>query len=126
MELEKITAELPFGTDATAWLKAGGGFYSNSKSTLELSRDIVLTTSDGMQAKLKSARIDIGKNGLSTNEPVDITSKGSRITADSLQVSEGGKLLVFEKRVRLTIDPKNLDPQNSKSADGGGQVQQTE
>lgn len=126
VELEKITAELPFGTDATARLKAGGGFYSNSKSTLDLSKDIVLTTSDGMQAKLKSARIDIGKNGLSTNEPVDITSKGSRITADSMQVSEGGKLLVFERRVRLIIDPKNLDPQKSETAESGGQTQQTE
>ncbi len=118
VELEKITAELPFGDSATATLKAGGGFYDNSKSMLDLAKGIVLTTSDGMQAKLTSARIDIGKNGLSTSEPVDITTNGSRILADSMQISEGGKLLVFEKRVRLTIDPKKLN------AAGGGQNEQ--
>lgn len=126
VELETITAEFPFGTDATATLKAGGGFYSNSKSLLDLSKDIVLTTSDGMKAKLKSARIDLGKNGLSTSEPVDITTKGSRITADSMQVSDGGKRLVFEKRVRLTMDPKSLDTKALNGAGGGQQAQQTE
>ncbi len=121
VELETITAEMPFGTNTTAKLKAGGGFYDNSKSTLDLAKGIVLTTSDGMQAKLTSARIDIGKNGLSTSEPVDITTNGSHITADSMQVTEGGKLLVFEKRVRLTIDPKKLN-----AAAGGQNAQQTE
>lgn len=122
VELEKITADLPFGLNTTARLKAGGGFFDNSKSLLDLAKGIEMTTSDGMHAVLKSARVDIGKNGLSTSEPVDITTNGSHITADSMQVSEGGKLLVFERRVRLKIDPKKLS-----AATGGGQnAQQTE
>ncbi len=121
VELEKITADLPFGIDTTATLKAGGGFFDNSKSLLDLAKGIEMTTSDGMRAVLKSARIDIGKNGLSTSEPVDITTIGSHLTADSMKITESGKLLVFEKRVRLMIDPKKLNP-----AGGGQNAQQTE
>jgi lipopolysaccharide export system protein LptC len=109
VELEKITAELPFGTNSTAQLRAGGGFFDNTRNVLDLGRTIELTTSDGMTAKLASARIDIGKNSLSTDKPVDISTAGSRITAGKLSVSEGGKLLVFETNVRLTIDPKKLN-----------------
>lgn len=108
VELESITADLPFGDKATATLKAGGGIYSNTANHLDLNKDIALSTSDGMTATLKSASIDLGKNTLSTSEPVDITRDGSHITADSLEVSDGGKKLVFERRVRLTIDPKKL------------------
>jgi lipopolysaccharide export system protein LptC len=67
--------------------------------------------------KLKTAKIDIANNHLSTSDPVDITTKNSRITADSLVVSEGGKRLIFDKRVRLTIDPSKLNkPANTASA----------
>lgn len=114
VELEKITAELPFGTGSTALLKAGGGFFDNSRNTLDLGKSIVLTTSDGMNAKLDSARIDIGKSALVTDKPVEITNSGSRITAGSLKVSDGGKLLVFQSNVRLTIDPKKLNNASDK------------
>ena len=107
--LEGVTAELPFGTNSTAQLRAGGGFFDNARNVLDLGKDVELKTSDGMTAKLASARIDIAKNSLSTDKQVDISTAGSRITADKLSVSEGGKLLVFETNVRLTIDPKKLN-----------------
>ena len=109
VELEKITAELPFGIGSTALLKAGGGFFDNARNTLDLGKTVQLTTTDGMTAKLDSARIDIAKSALKTDKPVEISTSGSKITAGSLSVSEGGKLLVFETNVRLTIDPKKLN-----------------
>ncbi len=113
VELEKITATLPFGKDTMADLTAGGGIFDHAKNKLDLNKSVTLTTSDGMVAKLTSAAIDIGKNTLVTNEPVDIIAKGSHITAGTMQVSEGGKHLIFDKKVRLSIDPKQLN----KSAD---------
>lgn len=109
VELEKITAELPFANNSTAQLRAGGGFFDNARNTLDLGKSVEVTTSDGMTAKLDSARVDIGKSELKTDKPVEITTSGSRITAESLSVSNGGKLLVFETNVRLTIDPKKLN-----------------
>ena len=113
VELEKITATLPFGKDTTADLTAGGGIFDHANNKLDLNKSVTLRTSDGMVAKMTSAAINIGQNTLISNEPVDITAKGSHITADTMQVSDGGKHLIFDKKVRLSIDPKQLN----KSAD---------
>jgi lipopolysaccharide export system protein LptC len=109
IELEKLSALLPFGPVNTATLSAVSGVYDNTNRKLDLNNEILLKTSDGMTAKMKSAKIDIANNHLSTSDPVDITTQNSRITADSLEVSEGGKRLIFDKRVRLTIDPSKMN-----------------
>ena len=119
VELQKITATLPFGKETTADLIAGGGMFDHAKNTLDLNKSVTLTTSDGMVAKLTSASINIGQNTLISNEPVDIKAKGSHITADSMQVSDGGKHLIFDKKVRLSIDPKQL---NKSAGDAATQI----
>ena len=116
VELEKITATLPFGKNTTADLTAGGGMFDHAKNTLDLNKSVTLTTSDGMVAKLASAAINIGQSTLISDEPVDITAKGSHITADSLQVFDGGKHLIFDKKVRLSIDPKQLNKSAGSAA----------
>jgi lipopolysaccharide export system protein LptC len=45
---------------------------------------------------------------MTTTRPVDIRLDGSRITSDSMQVVDNGKVLIFEKRVRVDIDPKRF------------------
>jgi lipopolysaccharide export system protein LptC len=109
IELEKLSAQLPFGPVNTATLSAVSGIYDNTNRKLDLNNEILLKTSDGMIVKMKTANIDIANNHLSTNDPVDITTSNSRITADSMEVSNGGKRLIFDKRVRLTIDPSKMN-----------------
>ena len=70
--------------------------------------DIIVTTTDGMVAKLKSAFLDIANGSLKSTTPVDIQSHGSRITADSMSVLENGKRVIFETRVRVYIDPVQM------------------
>ncbi len=109
VELEKLSAQLPFGPVNTATLSAATGVYDNANRKLDLNDNVLLKTSDGMIVKLATAKIDIANNHLSTSDPVDITTTNARITADSLEVSDGGKRLVFDKRVRLTIDPSKIN-----------------
>ncbi len=116
VELEKLVAQLPFGPTNTATLSAVKGIYDNSNRKLDLANQIVLTTSDGMVVKLNTAKIDIGNNHLSTTDPVDITTSNSKITADTMEVSEGGKHLIFDKRVRLTIDPSKMNQPSAVKA----------
>ena len=62
-----------------------------------------------MVAKLKSAYLDIATGQMTTAEPVDIVLNGTRITSDSMSIAQNGKLLVFDKRVRVNIDPRAQD-----------------
>jgi lipopolysaccharide export system protein LptC len=119
--LETISADLPFGKDATAKVTAANGTFDNSSSTLSLNSLIKLTTSDGMTANLNTAKVNIVTNEMSTDQPVEITTNGSHITADSMKITNGGKVVIFESRVRLNIDSKQLKQAEAadRAAPGG-------
>lgn len=105
IELEQINAKLPVAEADWAVVKAERGRYDRSKNALEMTKDITVTTSDGLVAKLNSATVDIDKGNLETAEPVDLERPGTRIRSDSMTILQNGKVLVFEKRVRMHIDP---------------------
>jgi lipopolysaccharide export system protein LptC len=109
IELEQITARIPFGSGAIAEVLAPIGHLDNTKQVLTLSGGFDLKTSDGMVAKLKDAVFDFEGRSLKTAMPVDITRFGTHIQADSMIISDGGARLVFEKRVRMTLQPDHIE-----------------
>ncbi|TGV63092.1 LPS export ABC transporter periplasmic protein LptC, partial [Mesorhizobium sp. M2D.F.Ca.ET.160.01.1.1] len=115
IELEGIDAKVPVGTDNVAAVKASHGTYDRDGNTMKLNSDVTITTTDGMQAKFKSVFLDMGKGTMKTDDPVDVSRGGSRITADSMSVQDNGKVLVFENRVRVNIDPASLKAAEAKS-----------
>lgn len=117
IELEGIDARLPINTDTTARVDAARGVYDRSSNTLNIESDVTVTTTDGMVAKLKSAFLDIDKGNMKTEQPVDISRPGSRITSDTMAVEENGKVMIFEKRVRMNIDPAAARAGQKKSGD---------
>jgi lipopolysaccharide export system protein LptC len=117
VQLEGISAKLPIDAENWATIDAAGGVYDRDKNTLEIDSEITVTTADGMTAKLKSATIDIGGGGMTTQDPVDIRMDGATITSDTMTIGENGKLLVFEKRVRMDIDPQRLKATQQANGD---------
>lgn len=122
VELEKIDARLPVDASSLAMIVAERGVYDQEANVLDITSPLSFRTTDGLKARLGSARIDIGASELSTGDPVEIEQDGSRITADSLRVLERGRIFVFEKRVRMTIDPKRLDRTAGAGADRAGET----
>jgi lipopolysaccharide export system protein LptC len=117
IELQGMKARLPVEDGKFASFAAERGHYDRDKNTLDISSPIAVSTTDGMAASLKSAFVDLGKGDLRTTEPVDITLKGAKITADSMTILENGKLLLFERRVRLRIEPERLGPLKQANGD---------
>jgi lipopolysaccharide export system protein LptC len=113
IELEGIDAKVPIAIDNVAAVKASRGTYDRSENTMNLPSDVTITTTDGIQAKFKSVFLDMGKGTMKTDNPVDVSRGGSRITADSMSVQDNGKVLVFENKVRVNIDSAAL-----KTAEG--------
>ena len=118
IELEGITASIPFGTGTTAQVLAPTGHLNNTKQILILKGGFDLTTSDGMVAKLQDAFIDFGIRSLKTAMPVDIRRSGTHIRADSMVITDGGASLVFEKNVRMTLQPDAME--QTKEPNNGG------
>jgi lipopolysaccharide export system protein LptC len=113
IELEGIDAKVPIAIDNIAAVKASHGTYDRSENTMNLSSDVTITTTDGIEAKFKSVFLDMGKGTMKTDNPVDVSRGGSRIRADSMSVQDNGKILVFENKVRVNIDSAAL-----KTAEG--------
>lgn len=103
IELEEIDARLPVNENAWADIDARRGLFHKNDNRLDISEDMVVTTTDGLVARLKTARIDIGSGAISTDDPVDISREGTHIVADSMSVTDNGKVYVFENRVRVAI-----------------------
>jgi lipopolysaccharide export system protein LptC len=108
--LEDIQAKLPLSDDNWADIVTAKAIYDKDKNTLEVPSAMTVTTTDGVVAKLNSAFIDIAGGDLKTSDPVDITLHGAHITADSLNVGDRGKVLVFDRKVHLTMMPEKKKP----------------
>jgi lipopolysaccharide export system protein LptC len=108
IDLEGINAKLPVATDNIVSVDAAHGIYNRDANTMDLTSDVSVTTTDGLVAKFKSIFLDMGKGSMKTSNPVDVSRGGSRITADSMSVEDNGRLVVFENRVRVNIDPTAL------------------
>lgn len=122
VQLEGIAAKLPIDAENWAMVDAPHGVYDRDNNTLDITSEMTITTANGMVAKLQSAYLDIGQGGMKTDDPIDIQLQGAKITSDSMTILENGKVLVFEKRVRMNIDPSRLKA--GEDAGGGEYVVQ--
>ena len=109
LELEGIAATLPIGADTSATIDAPTGVFDRTANTLDINSKINIKTSDGAVATLNSAHVDIAAGRMTTDQPVEITYKDASINSDTLSVEKNGKLVVFEKRVRVHIVPPKTD-----------------
>jgi lipopolysaccharide export system protein LptC len=116
IELEDILAKLPYDESNFASIEAAGGFYDQKGNTLEMKSGLTVKTTDGMSVDLKSAYIDIAKGDLKTRDPVDIKLNGTSIQADSMSIEDQGKVMVFDKRVRMVVEPQRMNA--LRKADG--------
>lgn len=119
-ELDTIKAKLPIDADSWATLDAPRGIYDRDKNTINFNGDVTITTTDGMTARFSKAFFDIGKGDLKTSDPVDINANGTQIAADSMTVLENGKVLIFEKRVRMEIAPGRLQTSQKTTGETNG------
>jgi lipopolysaccharide export system protein LptC len=121
VELEGIDAEVPVNDTVVAKIGADHGVYDRDKNTLDVQSPIVIKTTDGMMATFQSAYLDIEKGNMTTDEPVDIRMDGGQITADAMSVLENGKVLIFEKRVRMEIKPGRLKGRQERKEESSTQ-----
>ena len=111
--LEDIIADLPAPNGDKAILNAISGTYNRTAQTMMFDRAFSLTTEAGMTARLQSANIDMASGGLTSNAPVSISSGGASVVAQSMQITDKGRVIIFHDKVRMTINPSAL-----KSKDG--------
>lgn len=124
VELKDLKARLALDEGGgAAHLVAAGGIFDTTKEHLELSDNIRIWTDRGDEALLRSASVDMKGGTVVSREPVRIATPALLLEADGMQLSDNGKTMVFEGRVRAEIRP---GPAGGPARGGTAQVLQAQ
>jgi lipopolysaccharide export system protein LptC len=104
---------------SVARLQADSGVLDTKREQMRLRNNIVVTTDAGHEVKLRSAFVQFKSGAVTSNEPVSVSFVNGSIAADTLKVTDNGKVMSFEGRVRTVLDPSRSAP-SSKDAAGTG------
>jgi len=110
--LEEIVADLPVSNGDMAILTAANGTYDRNAQTLVFDQAFTVKSEAGMEAQMQSAFIDLGNGGLTTKEPVLIRSGDASVVAQSMKMQDKGRVIIFQDKVRMTINPSALKPKD--------------
>ncbi|WP_274423631.1 LPS export ABC transporter periplasmic protein LptC [Chelativorans sp. YIM 93263] len=106
--LEDISATVPIDEHNEASIRATAGTFERGNDRLKLDDSITVRTTSGITARLQSAEIDMDSGSLTTEDPVEIDLDGIQVRANKFNATGGGERLVFEDRVRVRMDPKQV------------------
>lgn len=107
VDLEKIIARLGAIGDNATHMASAHGVYDMKTERLELSGGIDVRTDNGDRAALQAAHVNLKAGELETSLPVRITTaNGGSVNANSMRVTDNGKLIVFEGRVQTVLYPQ--------------------
>jgi lipopolysaccharide export system protein LptC len=103
--LEDIEAAVPVRGDLIARVKATTAHFDRATDKLDLETPFSVILSSGLVANFQSAHLDIAAGKLDTKDAISITAKGTSMVANSLKITDKGRLIVFEGKIRMTVDP---------------------
>ena len=89
------------------------GRYDRKTKALELDGNVVFSEGTRFRAVMQKASIDTQYQSLASQSPVKVDMQGTKIEADSLEVSAGGTRLLFKGGVKAHFEKKK------NTGDGG-------
>ncbi len=125
VELKDVSARLATdGAGTVATLVSAAAVFDTSKEFLDLTQQIRITTNRGEEILLRSASVDMKAGTAVSREPVKVTTQNGTIEADGVQVTEGGRTLSFQGRVRTQFIRAAIEPPEDPANKAGPRVSQ--
>jgi len=116
VELNKLRTKLLMQDGSTVFLDSLGGMFDNKAQTLDLHKDIFMQTTNGYQARLTQAHIDMVKNTVDSDEHVDVKLTNGTLSSDRLRIIGGGEVVRFEGNVVMHLDHLTIDDGSAAQA----------
>lgn len=89
---------------STMTVDARTGRFNNKSRILDLYKDVFLQTTNGYEARLNHAQVDVGAGSVSTDDGVNVKFEGGRVKADRLRMGSRGEVVRFEGNVVMDLD----------------------
>jgi lipopolysaccharide export system protein LptC len=116
VELNKIHAKLQMQDESSVVLTANTGLYNSKLETLNLDKDIVLTSSTGYQGWLSEAAVDIRKGHVVSKHPVKVKLLQGTLDAKGVEIVNSGEEVRFVGGVNMTLNLNKTDAPEGKAA----------
>ena len=103
VDLTKVVAEVRAPDRGEIIMRAGGGSLVNGEGRLLLHGGVEVESADGYSIRLDEVEVHFNEGRLASDSPVAITYTEGHTSAESLTVTDNGKLVVLEGRVKTTF-----------------------
>jgi lipopolysaccharide export system protein LptC len=114
VELHTLRSKMLMEDQSTVTLEAVKGLMDTKQQLLDLHKDIYVQTSNGYEAWLSQAFVDMNKNTVTSDEHVDVKWADGKISADTMKIMNGGENVRFDGHVVMNIDklppPADAEP----------------
>jgi lipopolysaccharide export system protein LptC len=103
VELQGIHATMEMQDNAVFETTARNGLYNSKSELLTLSNNIVVTSTNGYEAQLSEALLDIRSNKIVSEKPVYVKTATATVNANRMEVVDGGDVIRFERGVSVEL-----------------------
>src|SRR4029077_3310509 len=103
VELQGIRASMQMQDQTTFETTANNGLYNTKTEQLTLEQNVVVTTSNGYQARLAEAVVDMKGGKITSEKPVEGKTSDWTINANRMEVADSGKVIRFDSGVAVTL-----------------------
>jgi lipopolysaccharide export system protein LptC len=107
VHLDRPAADIDARGQRDFRLLATSGIYDRERERLDLSDGIEVTTSDGYRFRTPSATINLERAHVVGSEPIVGGGPSGTLSADRFEFEDGGEILRFEGRVRVTLQSRS-------------------
>jgi lipopolysaccharide export system protein LptC len=105
ISLEDIDAAVPIRGDLVARVKATGADFDRSTDLLDMTAPFIVTLSSGVTVHFQSAHLDVHAGKMNTKDPVSVEAKNSTLVANSLKITDKGRVITFDGNVKVVVNP---------------------
>jgi lipopolysaccharide export system protein LptC len=105
IHLDQLAADIATAGTRQVRLMAVTGVYDRDTEDVNLSGGIEVTTSDGYRFETPSALLKLDRGRVVGQEPIAGSGPSGTIAAQRFEFREGGDVLRFNGRVRVTLHP---------------------
>lgn len=109
--LQTIKAAVPMNDGLIARVVAATADFNRATDGLHMTEPFTLVLSSGLTADFKSARLDIKGGNMWSDDPVAIKKDNASILAQSLKITDKGRVITFEGQVRMNVGPSAIQKQ---------------
>jgi lipopolysaccharide export system protein LptC len=99
VELHDLSSNIELADNGWARLEAAYGIYDSQTEKLQLDRQVHLRTKSGYDVRTAAAMIEFKSGHVVSEHPVAVEMSGGTINANSMEILDNGKEIIFDGHV---------------------------